>query len=343
MKNWGTSPELPDILETRGRVISYQEAICEAMETSLEENSAVRVLGEGVTDPAGIYGTTKNLHLKFGKKRVFDVPLAEGLITGIGTGMALVGLKPIVIHPRNDFLLLTMDQLCNQAAKWSFMFGGKIKVPLVVRTIGCRGWGSAAQHAQALHSILAHFPGLKILLPFSPSDAKGFILWAVFKSESPVIIMEHKWLYRLRGDVPIGRYIAYPGKPNIIRKGKDITIVGISYGLFEALQASSELADAGIEAEVIDTRSLRPLDFSTIFQSVEKTGRVLVVDTGHLLFGSSGEIITKVIEKVSLSNLKSPPARIGIPDSPTPAFSESSFYPSSKNIVSIVKKMVKCK
>ena len=341
MGNWGTSPTLPDILKLGQRPITYGEAICEAMHTALSDNSSVRVLGEGVTDSSGIYGTTKNLDKEFGSDRVFDVPLAESLITGIGIGMALLGLKPIVIHPRNDFLLLAMDQLCNQAAKWRYMFGDKINVPLVTRSIICRGWGSGAQHSQALHSILAYFPGLKVPIPFTPYDAKGFLLWAVFEAQDPVIIIEHKWLYKLRGNVPEKRYICNPGFPEIIKKGKDITLVGISYGVADALQAAKQLEDSGIEAEVVDIRSLKPLQTDTICKSVEKTGRLMVIDSGHILFGASAEIVTQVVEKIHPSRFKLPPVRVGLPDSPTPASSEETYYFKPKDITAIAIKMMK--
>lgn len=341
MGNWGTSPTLPDLLKLGQRPIMYGEAIYEAMHIALSDNPVVRVFGEGVTDTFGTYGTTKDLDKEFGGDRVFDVPLAESLITGIGIGMALVGLKPIVIHPRNDFLLLAMDQLCNQAAKWRYMFGNRISVPLVTRSIICRGWGSAAQHSQAFHSILAYFPGLNVLVPFTPYDAKGFLLWAVFEAQDPVVIIEHKWLYKLKGNVPEKRYISQPGSPEIIMQGKDITMVGISYGVADALQSAKQLKNSDIKAEIIDIRSLRPLQMDVICESVEKTGRLMVIDPGHTLFGASAEIVTKVVEKLPPSKIKSFPVRVGLPDSPVPASSESTYYSTPEDITAIATKMMK--
>ena len=341
MSNWGTAPKLPDLLELGERPVTYSDAIYEAMRIALATNPAVRVFGEGATDPLGTYGTTKGLDKEFGEERVFDVPLAEALITGIGIGMALVGLRPILIHPRNDFLLLAMDQLCNQAAKWRYMFGNRIGVPLVVRSAICRGWGSAAQHSQALHSTLAHFPGLNVLVPFTPYDAKGFLLWAVFEAEDPVVIIEHRWLYKLSGDVAQGKYICQPGIPKIIRQGKDITMVGISYGVADALQSAPQLETLGIEPEIIDIRSLKPLQIEVICKSVEKTGRLMVIDPGHTLFGASAEVITRVMEKLSPSKIKSPPVRVGLPDSPIPASSEETYYFKPKDITAIATKMIK--
>ena len=341
MTNWGTTPKLPDLLELGERPITYSEAIYEAMRIALVTNPAVRVFGEGVTDPLGNYGTTKNLVKEFGEERVFDVPLAEALITGIGIGMAIVGLRPILIHPRNDFLLLAMDQLCNQAAKWRYMFGNRIGVPLVVRSIICRGWGSAAQHSQALHSTLAHFPGLNVVVPFTPYDAKGFLLWAVFEARDPVVIIEHKWLYKLRGNVPEKKYISQPGSPRVVKQGRDITMVGISYGVADALQAAKQLEDSGIQVEVVDIRSLKPLCTDVICKSVKKTGRLMVVDPGHTLFGASSEIVSQVVEKSPLSIFKAPPVRVGLPDFPTPASSEETYYFKPKDITAIAIKMMK--
>lgn len=333
MSNWGTTPSLPDLLPPAGRPLSYSSAILEALRIALSFDPSVRVFGEGVTDPAGTYGTTKGLHSEFGEGRVFDVPVAEGVITGVGVGMALTGLRPIVVHPRNDFLLLALDQLCNHAAKWRYMFGKKTPLRLVVRSIACRGWGSAAQHSQALHSTVAHFPGINVLVPFTPADAKGFILWALFESEDPVVVFEHKWLWKLTGHVPEGRYITRPGKPAVLREGGDVTIVGLSYGCADALLAVESLDRLGISAEVIDLRSLRPLNIGTVADSVKKTGRLVVVDPGHGLFGASGEVIAKVCEALPPAYFKTSPVRLALPDTPVPAASEATYYLGPNDIV----------
>lgn len=339
MSNWGTTPKLPDLLQGGRRPITYCEAIYEAMHTALSSDSAVRVFGEGVTDPLGTYATTTNLHKEFGEDRVFDVPVAEELITGMGVGMAMVGLRPIVIHPRNDFLLVSMNQLINHAAKWRYTFGNKTKMPLVVRSVACRGWGSASQHSQALHSILAHFPGLNVLVPFTPYDVKGFLLWAVWESQDPTIVIEHKWLYKLKGFVPREKYSCAPGLPQVIRAGNDVTIVGISYGVADALLAAKKLEDGDIDAEVIDVRSLKPLEIEIICDSVEKTGRLVVIDPGHTLYGASSEIITRLLETLPASKLISKPIRIGLPDTPIPASSESTYFVTPDAVASIVKRI----
>ncbi|MBI5560797.1 MAG: alpha-ketoacid dehydrogenase subunit beta [Deltaproteobacteria bacterium] len=313
--------------------MSYSGAILEATRTALSMDPSVRVFGEGTTDPAGTYGTTKGLREEFGEERVFDTPVAEGVITGMGIGMALMGLRPIVVHPRNDFLLLAMDQLCNHAAKWRYMFGKKTPLPLTVRTVACRGWGSAAQHSQALHATVAHFPGINVLVPFTPADAKGFLLWAAFESVDPVVIFEHKWLWKLIGHVPAGRHIATPGEPAIIREGSDITLAGLSYGSVDCLAAGEKLGALGVSAEVIDVRSLRPLKMDAILNSVVKTGRLIVVDPAHTFLGASGEVIAKVSESLSPGVFKAKPARVGLPLTPAPAASERTYYFGPDDIV----------
>jgi len=340
MSNWGTTPALPDLLDCQDRAITYSEAIHEAGRLALAADPSVRVFGEGVTDPFGTYGTTKDLHKEFGDDRVFDVPLAEGLITGLGLGMAMVGLRPIVIHPRNDFVVLALDQLCNHAAKWRFMFGHQTPLRMVVRTVACRGWGSAAQHSQALHATIAHYPGLQVLVPFTPYDAKGFLLWATLESEDPVVIMEHKWLWKLKGEVPEEAYVSRPGEPVIRRTGQDVTLVGISYGVADALLAARELAESGIEAEVIDLRSLRPLNMDPVLTSVRKTGRLVVIDTGHTFLGVGAEVVAQVMEQLPAPALKSAPVRIGLPDMPVPAASESTYYTSPGEVVERVRALV---
>lgn len=340
MSNWGTTPSLPELLPLGKRPLAYAEAVFEATRSALAKDPSVRLFGEGVTDKAGTYGTTKQLHLEFGDERVFDVPVAEGVITGMGIGMAAMGLRPIVVHPRNDFLLVAIDQLCNHAAKWRYMFGNKPQMPLVVKSVACRGWGSAAQHSQALHAMLAHFPGLNVLMPFTPRDAKGFLLHSVFESSEPTVIIEHKWLWKLQGDVPPGFYTSKPGKPAVVREGKDLTILGISYGTADALGAAKKLEVFGIDACVMDLRSLRPLDIEPVLESVEKTGRLLVVDTGHGFLGASAEIIAKVSERIAPSVFKSKPVRIALPDTPVPACSEATYYHDSEAVAKVAAAMM---
>ena len=183
------------------RVISYKDAIYETLDQSLARDPRVFILGEGVDDPAGVFGTTKGLHEKYGRDRVFDTPVSENSITGVAIGAAMAGLRPIYIHSRMDFLLLSLDQLVNHASKWSYMFGGKVKVPLVIRTVSARGWGSGAQHSQCIHGMLMNVPGLKIAVPATPYDAKGLLVSSII-DDNPVLFVEHRWLYKTLGNVP---------------------------------------------------------------------------------------------------------------------------------------------
>ena len=341
MSNWGTTPTLGPLLPAGARPMKYSQAIAEALEIALASDGRVRLFGEGVTDKAGTYGTTRGLHERFGTERVFDVPTAEQIITGLAVGMSLGGLRPVVVHPRNDFLLLALDQLCNHAAKWAAMFGGRSELPLAVRTVACRGWGSAAQHSQALHAVLAHFPGLHVAVPFTPADVKAALLWAALEATGPVMIMEHKWLWNLTGHVPEGNSSAAPAPPQVLREGGDVTIVGISYGVADALMAAAELAGDGIGAEVIDLRWLKPLMIEPVVDSVRRTGRLVVVDTGHAAYGAAAEIVAAALGRLAPAKLKAPPVRIALPDLPVPACCEQRYYPGPPDIVRAVVNMLR--
>ena len=341
MSNWGTTPTLGPLLPEGARPMKYSQAIAEALEIALAADERVRLFGEGVTDKAGTYGTTRALHERFGTERVFDVPTAEQIITGLAVGMSLGGLRPVVVHPRNDFLLLALDQLCNHAAKWEAMFGGRSRLPLAVRTVACRGWGSAAQHSQALHAVLAHFPGLHVAVPFTPADVKAAVLWAALEAEAPVVIMEHKWLWNLVGHAPEGNSSAGLAPPQVLRAGEEVTIVGISYGVADALMAAGELAEHDIAAEVIDLRWLKPLTIEPVVNSVRRTGRLVVVDTGHVAYGATAEVVAATLGKLAPAELKAPPVRIALPDLPVPACCEQQYYPGPRDIVRAVVGMLK--
>ena len=326
MSNWATSPELPDLLPGGTRRITYREAIAEAFEMALQD-PRVRIFGEGVTDRHAFYGTLK-LPPGTAPGRVFDVPVAEGLITGLGVGMALGGLRPIVIHPRNDFLLLGLDQLCNHAAKWKMMTGHDC--PLTVVTVACRGWGSAAQHSQALHATFAQFPGLRVAVPFTPADAQSAILWASMWAWGPTVICLHKWLWKLTGHVPDNlRPFGQPVSRHVLRQGTDLTICGIGYGCVDALIAARQLGEQRIQAEVINLPYLKPLVVELLVPSAHKTGSLLIVDTGHVAYGASAEIIASVVERVPSVKC----ARIGLPDSPVPACDEQNYFPGPDDVV----------
>ncbi|HEX2985196.1 MAG TPA: alpha-ketoacid dehydrogenase subunit beta [Caproiciproducens sp.] len=314
------------------RIISYKDAIFEATDQALARDPRVFVFGEGVDDPSGVFGTTKGLQEKYGKGRIFDTPICENSLTGFAIGAAMAGLRPVLVHSRMDFLVLSLDQLANHASKWSYMFGGKVKVPLVVRTVSARGWGSGAQHSQCVQGMLMNTPGLKIAAPATPYDAKGLLISSIM-DDGPVLFVEHRWLYKTTGDVPENLYSIPFGKGVIRRPGKDITIVAVSYMVVEALKAAEKLEAQNISAEVLDLRTIKPIDESILFESLAKTGTLLIADTGCKTGGVASEIAALVSER-AFSLLKRPVARVCCPDVPTPASDvlEKAYYPDSDTI-----------
>lgn len=325
------------------RKLKYSEALAEATIHAMEENPRVIVIGEGADDPKGVFGTTLEPLKKFGPDRVFDSPLSESAVTGIGVGAAIEGTPVIMVHQRNEFLLLATDQVINHAAKWRYMSGGKTSVPIVIRVLVGRGWGQAAQHSQAFHSMYAHIPGLKVILPSTPYQAKGLMLSAI-KDPNPVICIEHRWLYGREEEVPEKAYEIPIGEAAVLREGKDVTCVATSYQVYEALEAQQELAKSGIEMEVIDLRSARPLDKETIIRSVRKTGRLMVTDISHKTAGITAEISAIVAEE-AFDALKAPIARIASLDVPTPCSYnlEEIFYPKVKDLVQTAKELLRGK
>jgi pyruvate dehydrogenase E1 component beta subunit len=313
------------------RSLSYAEALHEATRQEMQRDRSVFVMGQGVDDPRGMFGTTLDLHKEFGPDRCFDVPLAEEGMTGIGIGAALAGMRPIQVHQRMDFMLLCMNQLVNMAAKMRYMFGGLYRVPLVVRGIIGRSWGQGAQHSQAFHSFFMHVPGLKVFAPTAPYDAKGCLIAAI-RDDNPVIMIEHRLLHPVTGYVPEEAYETPFGQARLLCNGDDITIVGISHMALECVRAKHLLAGRGIDAEVIDPVSLSPLDVEAIAASVRRTGRLLVVDTGWLACGAAGEIAMRVIEALGGASLSV--ARMGYLATPCPTTRklESLFYPNAQSI-----------
>jgi pyruvate/2-oxoglutarate/acetoin dehydrogenase E1 component len=316
-----------------GRQLKYCHAIREALDICLQADPTVYVMGLGVPDPKGVFDSTSGLQDRHGPARVLDMPASENGIAGMAIGSAVAGMRPVIVHQRMDFAILCFDQLVNQAAKWHYMFGGKAKVPLVMRMIVGRGWGQGSQHAQSLQSWLAHVPGLKVIMPATPHDAKGMMIAAI-EDDNPVVSIEHRWLFNIDGPVPEGHYTTEIGRARIIRPGRDVTVAAVSHMTIEAVRAAEFLAAEGIDAEVIDLRTLRPLDREALVDSVSRTGRLVVADTGWKTFGASAEIIATVTER-AFSALKSPPQRIALADisSPsTPALAEF-FFPGVKEIV----------
>ena len=324
--------------ELRG--LTYRDAIKEALYQMMEKDDRVIVMGEGVDHYGWIFGTTAGLLEKFGAQRVFDTPIAENSMTGIAIGLSLAGMRPIFVHMRNDFLLLAMDQMVNHAAKWKYMTGGKVGVPIVIRAIIGRGWGSAAQHSQSFQAYFMHTPGLKVVIPSSPYDVKGLLISSI-EDKDPVVFIEARLIYEHIGYVPEEIYTVPLGKGTIRKEGKDITIIAVSYMVFESIKAAEELEKEGISVEVIDPRTIKPLDEEIIFESVKKTGRAVIADTGWLTCGITAEISARISEKM-FKYLKAPILRIALPDTPTPAspILEKAFYPDKKKIISAVKKVL---
>jgi len=323
------------------RLLSYREAIREATYLALKRDARVFVFGEGVDDPGGVFGTTINLHKEFGGKRVFDTPLCENGLTGFAIGASLGGLKPILVHMRTDFMLLTMDQLINHAAKWKYMSGNKVSVSMVVRAIIGGGWGSAAQHSQPIQSLFTHVPGLKVVMPATAYDAKGLLL-ASINDNSPVIFIEHRWLYDQREAVPEEAYLVPLGKGVIKKEGKDLTIIASSFMVVLAMEAAEVLAKEGIDIEIIDLRTIKPLDYDLMLKSVKKTHRALILDFGYKFCGISSEISSFLMEK-AFTDLKSPVVRLTLPDTPTPCsyVLEKAYYPNVEQIILQIKKLIK--
>ena len=321
---------------TSSRQLTYAQALHEALDIALGRDPNVYVLGLGAPDPVGVFGTTLGLAQKYGGRRVLDTPVSENAMTGIALGSALVGMRPVMTHVRLEFAILAMDQICNQAAKWHYMFGGQSRMPIVIRMIVGRGWGQGPQHSQSLHAWFAHIPGLKVVMPSTPHDAKGLLLGAI-ADDSPVVFIEHRWLYNIHGPVPTNHYEIPLGVSRTVRPGRDSTIVASSYSTLEAVRAAGRLAAQGIDAEVIDVRTLSPLDDRSIIDSVRRTGHLVVADQGTLTAGFAGEIVARVSTK-AFDALKSAPERVTLPDFPTPTTRALAnyHYPTVGHIVAAV-------
>ncbi len=305
----------------------------------MESDRDVFVFGLDVPDHKRIFGSTAGLVEQFGPERCFGTPLSEEAMTGVALGAAISGLRPIHVHIRADFMFLAANQIVNMVSNIRYMSGGKLKVPLVIRAVIGRGWGQSAQHSKSPHSTFAHFPGLKVILPTNPQDAYS-LLRASIRDDNPVIFLEHRWLYDIEGEVDDSLNISL-GKAAVRRKGDKVTIIAISWMNVEAMEAAQILAKQGVEVEVIDIRSISPLDEETIIESVKKTGRCVVVDHDWRFLGASAEIAA-IIQEKCFGLLKNPVARIGFPESPCPTTRplEDAFYPSAINIIRIVEKML---
>ncbi|RJQ65524.1 MAG: alpha-ketoacid dehydrogenase subunit beta [Desulfobacteraceae bacterium] len=320
--------------------MNFAEAIRDALRLEMQRDPNVYIVGEDVGTYGNVFGVTKGLMEQFGKERVRDTPIAESAIVGSSVGAAACGLRPVAELMYIDFIGVAMDQLYNQAAKMRYMFGGKIKIPMVLRSACGAGRGSAAQHSQSLESWFMHVPGLKVVMPSTPADAKGLLISSI-RDDNPVVFLEHKLLYRIKGEVPEGEYRIPIGKGDIKRSGKDVTVVATARMVHFALNAAEKLAAEGIALEVVDPRSLSPLDEEIILESVKKTHRLIIVHEEVKFAGSGAEIAAMVAEK-AFDYLDAPILRIGAPFSPVP-FSpslEEKFIPSEQDIIDAVKKVM---
>jgi pyruvate dehydrogenase E1 component beta subunit len=315
------------------RKISYREALNEAMIQEMDRDPNVFVYGLDVADHKRIFGSTVGLVEKFGSERCFGTPLSEDAMTGFGLGTAINGLRPIHIHIRVDFMLLAMNQIVNMLSNYRYMIGGKLKVPMVIRAIVGRGWGQSSQHSKSLHSIFAHIPGLKVVLPTTPKDAKGLLVSAI-RDDNPVIFMEHRWLYDTIGEVPEEPEVIPLGEPNILHSGNNVTVVATSWMNVEALKAAGVMQKHGISVEVVDPRTIAPLNDKLILESVKKTGHCIVADNDWLNCGFSAEVAARVSESC-FKDLKSPVSRIGFAETPCPTTRplENKFYPNAIDII----------
>ena len=322
------------------RTLTYAHAIREGFAQLLASDPRVFVIGQGVWSPWYVGDSMTDLEKRFGRDRVIDSPVSENATTGAALGAALAGMRPVALHPRMDFMLLAVDQIVNQAANWLYMSGGRVNAPVTIRAIVNRGGEQAAQHSQSLHAWFAHVPGLKVVMPSTPYDAKGLLVSAI-QDEDPVLYVDDRWLYADVGDVPEEMYTVPIGKAAIRRQGRDVTIVGNSFMAREAINAATELEARGIDAEVIDLRTLNPLDKETVLNSVRKTGRLVTADGGWLAGGVGAEIAALAASE-AFQSLRAPIARVALPNVPAPmsATLERAFYRSSADVVRAVEQVL---
>jgi pyruvate/2-oxoglutarate/acetoin dehydrogenase E1 component len=318
--------------------ISYSNAVKEAIKEEMVRDSSVFLIGEDIAQHGGAFGVTRGLYDEFGSNRVINTPISEAVIVGAAVGAALAGTRPVAEIMYMDFITIAMSQIVNQMAKMHYMFGGKARIPVVIRTPGGGGRGNAAQHMQSLEAWFVHVPGLKVIMPSTPRDAKGLLKTAI-RSDDPVIFVENKLLYAIKGNVPEGEYLIPFGVAEIKRPGKDITLVATSRMVLLALAAAESLAKEGIEVEVIDPRTLFPLDIDTILASVKKTGHLIIVHEACERCGIGAEILSQVQEK-AFDYLDGPILRVANPNVPIP-FSrklEAAVIPDEGRIIASVKK-----
>ena len=317
------------------RETRYVKAINEALLEEMARDERVFVVGEDVGGAGGAFGATRDLLARFGERRVRDTPISESAIAGLATGAAMAGLRPVAEIMFADFLTLAMDQIVNQLAKARYMFGGAYTLPVVIRAACGGGLHAGPQHSQSPEAWFAHVPGLKVVMPATPYDAKG-LLKAAIRDDNPVLFLEHKALYAMKGDIPDGEFLVPLGQAEVKRSGTDVTVVATSRMVGQSLEAALALAAEGIEAEVIDLRTVAPFDKEAVFRSVEKTGRLVVAHEAVRAFGIGAEIVAAVCEERS-GRLRAPPVRVGAPFVPVPFSQEQLYLPAAADVMRAVR------
>lgn len=320
--------------------LTYAQAVREAHAQLLASDPRVFLIGQGLWSPWYAGTSLQDLEKEFGRDRVLDSPVCENATTGAAVGAAMAGMRPIVFHPRMDFMLLAVDPIVNQAANWSYVFAGQVNVPVVIRAVINRGGEQAAQHSQALQAFFMHVPGLKVVMPSTPYDAKGLLIAAV-NDGNPVMYIDDRWLYGETGDVPKGMYSVPIGQAVVRREGSEVTIVATSYMAAQSVKAAATLSERGIDAEVIDLRSVKPWDRELVCASVQKTGRLVVADGAWGTCGVAAEIAATVASE-TFHHLKTPIARVTLPDAPAPMSAplEQAYYPGADTVVTVVEKLL---
>ena len=320
--------------------MTYEEAINKSIYQEMERDDNVFIYGIGVPDHKKIFGTTKGLLERFGNNRCMETPLSEDGLTGFALGASINGMRPILTHIRVDFALLSINQLFNNIASYRYTSGGQVKAPLVIRSIIGRGWGQGAQHSKSLQSMFAHVPGLKVIMPTTPNDAKGMMAAAI-QDNNPVVVLEHRWLYWQEGEVEEDPFTIPLNKSNKLRDGSDVTIVSTSWMNVEAIKAADILEKNGISVEIIDPRCISSVDIEPIVASVLKTKKCIIADNDWIHCGFSAELATQIYEWC-MGELKAPIKRIGFAPTPCPTVRhlENEFYPNAINIIKEVESLM---
>lgn len=323
------------------RELTYMEALREAIRQAMEKDDRVFVIGEDIGTYGGAFGVTAGLVDQFGPDRIIDTPISEAGMAGACIGAAITGMRPIGEVQFSDFVVLSMEQLVMQAAKMRFMFGGKAQVPLVIRLAGGSGTGAAAQHSESLENWFVHVPGLKVVMPATPYDAKGLLL-AALEDNNPIMFFEHKLLYKTKGEVPEEMYTIPLGQSHVVREGKHLTLIATSVMVSRSLEAAAILAKEGIELEIIDPRTLKPLDMDPIVKSVVKTGKAMIVHEAVKTGGFGGEISARIMESEAFGYLDAPVIRLAGLDMPIPYNRTLEYHsvPQVENIVEEARKLV---